>query len=93
MICLSAEGSVVVWSSATFRIAISSKAAFGLSLKLTMQNTNTCQIFLQFGDDASLSHQCAMSERAETVLKSFEMPQRTQTFLNLISVFHHTFFP
>ena len=48
MICLSAEGSVVVWSSATFRIAISSKAAAGLSPKLTVQNANTHQLFSGF---------------------------------------------
>ena len=29
---------------------------------------------------------------AETVLKSFEMPETAQTFLNLISVFYHTVF-
>ena len=44
MILLAAEGSIVVWSSATFRIAISSKAAAGLSPKLTVQNANTRQL-------------------------------------------------
>ena len=34
MILLAAEGSIVVWNSATFGIAISSKAAAGLSAKL-----------------------------------------------------------